>query len=70
MKHFEPPRFLLVGFQYHAFQNRSKSKSKPFNRLSLESEKRKREICKHSHQDSGHSNFFYRRYAEKRFLNL
>ena len=32
----------IAGFQCHAIQNRSKSKSKSFNRLSPEAEKRKK----------------------------
>ena len=33
---------VIAGFQCHAIQNTSKSKSKPLNRLSSESEKRKK----------------------------
>ena len=35
-------KIIIAGFQCHAIQNRSKIKSKPFNRKSPESEKRKK----------------------------
>jgi len=57
-----------AGFQCHAIQNRSKQKSKPVKVRNLGNEKR--EICKDSRQNSGHSIFSYAGHAEKFFTQI
>ena len=51
----------IAGFQCHAIQNRSKSKSKPFDRLSPESGKWKEVNIQTPRQDLGRRNNSYTR---------
>ena len=56
-------------FRVTPFKIDQNKKSKPFNRLSPESGNKKKVDMQteDSRQDSGHSNFSYGRYSEKRF---
>ena len=60
----------LLVFSVTPFKIDQNKKSKPFNRLSPESGNGKKVDYKDSRQDSGHSNFSYGRYAEKRFPQI
>jgi len=60
----------IASFQCHAIQNKSKSKSKPFNRLRPEYEKRKKVTIQRPSPRFRPQKFFLRgdaRYAEKLF---
>ena len=57
-------------FSVTPFKIDQNKKSKSFNRLSPESGNRKKVDMQDSRQDSGHSNFSYGRYAEKRFFQI
>ena len=63
-------RLLLLVFSVTPLKIDQNKNSKPFNRLSLESGNRNKADMKDSRQDSGHSNFSYGRYAEKRVLQI
>ena len=60
-------RFSIAGFQCHAIQNKNQNHST--NKVQILRKKR-RQICKHCRQVSGHSNFSYARYAEKLFTQI
>ena len=61
---------VLLIFSVTPFKIDQNQKSKPFNRLSPESGNRKKVDMQRPSQDSGHSNFSYGRYAEKRFAQI
>ena len=61
---------MLLVFSVTQFKIDQNKKSKPFNRLSPESGKRRKVDMQNPRQDSGHSNFSYGRYAEKRFPQI
>ena len=62
--------YCIVGFQCHATQNKNKSKSKPFNRLSPESGKRtKSEYAETPAEIQVTAIFSYARYTDKLFCH-
>ena len=61
----------IAGFQCHAIQYRSKSKSKPFRTDKVQNLRNERRyICKDPHQISSQRNNSYTRYSKKRFTQI